>query len=563
MTAGFPSLELPLRIEENGERIAEFVAPIPAGESRVRLPVSFPAGEPGRKRFTASLPVQPGEVEDANNKMDLWIEVLSEKAKVLLLDGSPRWEWRYLREAWMRDDNIELVVGVVTPSPHHRLPEEFPRTREELYRHDVIVIGDVPPHVFSREQRENLHDFVTQRGGTLVLVAGPRYLPYAWLDTPLAEILPVAPLEPVPPAGLGASIARDGVRLALTPAGERSVITRLVPGLERNNELWELLPAHHWISPMASVTGGAEVLVTVSRDAIPRLPGADLLEASGVSGNRVREEFLRARGSVLVTHSYGAGRVLYCGIDSTWRWRYRLGDELYARYWGQVVRWAVSERLSIEDPFVRLGTNEILYPADSRITIDALIRDRDGRPFQGGAVHAVIAAPSAAPSDGPYDGPNDRPADSPELRWPLQAIPRSSGRYHAILTVDDLPDAPRTGDQAAFNEYRVHLEIPSLAGYAELPEKATAPFVVRLSPEGERRDTVCDAGLLEDISTVTGGTFLPLSRLPEVASLFQPRPREQNVVVTTAAWDFPLPIACLLMSLLLAEWILRKRKDLV
>ena len=119
------------------------------------------------------------------------------------------------------------------------------------------------------------------------------------------------------------------------------------------------------------------------------------------------------------------------------------------------------------------------------------------------------------------------------------------------------------GDQAAFKEYRVHLEIPSLAGYAELPEKATAPFVVRLSPEGERRDTVCNAGLLEDIATVTGGTFLPLSRLPEVASLFQPRPREQNVVVTTAAWDYPLPIACLLVSLLLAEWVLRKRRDLV
>ncbi len=546
-TAGFPNLELPLRIEQDGERIAEFTAQIPAGESTLRLPVAFPAGEPGRKRFTVSLPAQPDEAESANNRIDLWIEVLSEKAKVLLLDGSPRWEWRYLREAWRRDENIDLVALLVTPPPHHRLPEEFPRAREELYRHDVVVLGDVPPQVFSREQKDDLRDFVTQRGGTLVLIAGPRYLPYAWLDTPIADILPVEPLEPTPPAGLGAAIAREGVRLELTTAGERSVITRLVPGLERNGELWELLPAHLWVSPVSSVTDGAEVLVTASRDAIPRLPGADLLEESGAAASRAREEFLRDRGAVLVTHSHGAGRVLYTGIDSTWRWRYRLGDELYARYWGQVVRWAVSERLSIEDPFVRLGTNEILYPAGAPIRIDALVRDRDGRPFEGGAVHAVISTTG----------------DQPPARWPLEPIPRSNGRYRATLAAGDLPDPPRPGDAAAFKEYRVRLEVPSLAGYAELPERATAPFVVRLPPDEERRDTVCNATLLEEISTVTGGAFLPLSRLPEVASLFRERPREEEVVVTTAAWDFPLAIACVLAGLLIAEWVLRKWKDLV
>ena len=96
-----------------------------------------------------------------------------------------------------------------------------------------------------------------------------------------------------------------------------------------------------------------------------------------------------------------------------------------------------------------------------------------------------------------------------------------------------------------------------------MTDKATVPFIVLPSLDEERRDTVCNVDLLGDISALTSGTFLPLSRLPEVTQHLREKPREREVVVTTAAWDYPLPVACVLLVLLAAEWILRKRRDLV
>ena len=42
---------------------------------------------------------------------------------------------------------------------------------------------------------------------------------------------------------------------------------------------------------------------------------------------------------IFVEQNYGFGRVLFVGIDSTWRWRYRVGDTYHHRFWGQLVRW--------------------------------------------------------------------------------------------------------------------------------------------------------------------------------------------------------------------------------
>src|SRR6185369_1298157 len=50
------------------------------------------------------------------------------------------------------------------------------------------------------------------------------------------------------------------------------------------------------------------------------------------------------RGAVVVRHNYGFGRVLYVGIDSTWRWRFRTGDTYHHRFWGQAIRWAASDK---------------------------------------------------------------------------------------------------------------------------------------------------------------------------------------------------------------------------
>ena len=42
---------------------------------------------------------------------------------------------------------------------------------------------------------------------------------------------------------------------------------------------------------------------------------------------------------LLVTRTFGAGKILFMGTDGAWRWRRGVEDLYHYRFWGQVVRW--------------------------------------------------------------------------------------------------------------------------------------------------------------------------------------------------------------------------------
>jgi hypothetical protein len=548
---GLPAMDLPLTVSEGGKVVKEILLPIPPGGGVTRFPVEFPAGEPGRKKFTFSVPARDGDASEDDNFRDSWIEVLSGKARVTLLDGAPRWEERYLRSTWSRDPKVELRAFLVTPPPDRRLPSDFPRARDDLFASDVLILGDVDPALFTREEHQHLRDFVASRGGTMVLIAGERSMPYAWRDTPLAEALPVSLLEPAPPRDLGASIARDGLPLSLTPEGQASEITRLVPGRERNVELWGLLPRPAWLSPIAGLAPGAEPLVTAGAEAVSRLPGAPAppSRASGAEKDAFIARVLRERGAVLVTRSFGAGRTLYAGIDSTWRWRFHFGDEIHGRFWGQVLRWAVSSRLGASDSHARLGTDALLYRAGAPVTVEALIETAPGKPFEEEPVDAVIT----------------RSADGAEGRFRMGLLPRSGGRYRGSASLDDLgiPSLPAGAPAGQPVEYRVRLEIPGLPGYSTREDRAAASFAFEPPLDLEARDLTVNRDLLEAMAAASGGRFFPLSRLREAFSVFPDRDRTREVVTEASPWSRPGILAPILLGLLAAEWVLRKRRDLV
>ena len=541
---GEPALE----VREGDARLADARVLIPEGSGTARVQLAFPAGAPGRKRFTFVLETLAGERTAENNRKDLWIEVAGGKIRALLLDGYPRWEERYLRSGWGRDPRVDLRAFLVTSFPDRRLPDGFPRSEEALFDHDAVVLGDVDPSVFGRDEIPLLRDYVVSRGGTLIVIAGERSMPYRWRSTPLAEVLPVVLLDPPPAEGLGASMARGGLPLALTPAGEGSGIARLVPGKERSAELWGLLPRPQWLCPIAGVKPGAEVLVTAAEDAAPRLPGGALLAAPpGGGGDAARraalERFLRDRGAVIVTGPSGAGKVLWIGMDATWRWRFRMGDELHRKFWGQVLRWAASERLEAGDDRVRLGTDSVLYEAGSRVRFDALVLGPSGKPLEEGIVEAVIT----------------RPQDGAEGRVRLLPIERSGGRYRGSAILEEIGLSLPPGAPAPV-EHGVRIETPSIPGE---PSRATASFAVEPPLDREALADSVNRRLLEEYCAASGGRFFTLAERDEAALALPARDRMLERTTEVDPWDHPLILAPLLLGLLAAEWILRKRRELI
>ena len=545
-------LTLPLAVTENGRKIAEYTIEIPPGDQIRRWPISWTAGEPGRKKFTISLPGQRGEATEANNRRDAWIDVLSGEARVLYIDGGPRWEYRFLENTWSRDESIRLDAFLVTRPPDRRVPEDFPRRREQLFDYDVLVLGDVEADLFTPEEQELFVNFVEARGSTLVLISGEKAMPYSWTGSPLEDILPVELLSPVPSRDRGVQLARQNLELTLTAEGEKFPALRLVAGRQRNVELWSLLPTFNWVNPVKDVSEGSTPLAVLGPPGDRSPPGSGALPPRGREGPG---SSARAGVPVLASRPSGVGKVFYSGTDSTWRWRFRFGDLFYRRFWGQVVRWAVSERLSVSDRYVRLGTDRLIYESGEPAEIRALIERSPGEPLRDSWIDAVVRPRVAGPA-------GSTGTARPGHRVPLERIPRSGGRYRGTLTGEALRDLTRdlTGD---LPEFEVQLEIAELDDYATLEDRATATFVVRSPPRLESLDLACDRRFLEDLASLSGGAYLPLADLRKAAELLPVRPSVEEVTRVTAIIDYPLLIALVVLGLVGMEWTLRKRWGLM
>ena len=71
--------------------------------------------------------------------------------------------------------------------------DTFPLARDELFKYDVLVLGDVDPRLLPRSIWPELREFVTEKGGGVVFIAGPRFLPWDYGDLP--DVAPLLPFD--------------------------------------------------------------------------------------------------------------------------------------------------------------------------------------------------------------------------------------------------------------------------------------------------------------------------------------------------------------------------------
>src|SRR6185312_12713457 len=121
------------------------------------------------------------------------------------MEGEPRFEMKFIRRAIGDDPNLAVTILQRTAEDKYlRLDvsnaEEvvggFPKTREELFAYRAVILGSIEAAAFSPDQLRMLADFVSKRGGGLLMLGGRRsFAEGGWGGTPLAEALPVV-IEP-------------------------------------------------------------------------------------------------------------------------------------------------------------------------------------------------------------------------------------------------------------------------------------------------------------------------------------------------------------------------------
>ncbi|HLU46526.1 MAG TPA: hypothetical protein VK116_00530 [Planctomycetota bacterium] len=585
---GFPGARTRLEARSGGERLATADAALPDGGGESRISIIVEGLEPGVHAIeVAALPLE-GEHTEANNRVRVFVEVLEATARVLLLDGGPRPEWRRLRKLFTDDPTVEVTSMLVEPLPDPHLPREFPTEISALLEYDVLVVGDVSPDLFGAAGQSLLRDFVVEHGRAIVLIAGDRHLPWSWHGTPLEEILPIEIPDPLPPADLGAALARDAPRLRLTAEGATSQIARLLPGRSTNAELWSLLPGPDWVAPTTGARPGTTVLVEV--EATARGIGS-AFDGRGASG---------ARLPVFATRPAGAGNVFWAGIDSTWRWSFQVGNVLIEDFWRRVFRWCVTERLEPRGGSdLRLAADGTLHREGDDLRLRALVksdatRDDAARADEGepgseldrGAeskrsswvmaeLRAVDDKPANAFEEADASGAENNEntentvsatrAPSP-LRVRLDPIPESDGRYETIVSAREIERwlAPfaRAGVEEVECEATLHAEASARSGDEQ--ERGTiVRFTIALRPRDELLDLTRDDALLDDVARISGGGFAGIEELPRALDLLPGAPAKVEETHVRALVDSPLLIALAASALLIAEWILRKRWSLV
>lgn len=495
----------------------EGVAPSEQTEQLVRI--SFVPEAEGNADLRIHIDGLPGEQDLANNTERRLLRVEPGNIKVLYVDGYPRYEYRFLKDSLLRVRNMQVQCFLVSASSDFiqesteglerlaRIPHELDYLLENYH---VIILGDVHPQDLGPHWEtflESVKGFV-EAGGGFLMQAGTRHSPKEYLNTPIADILPVLIGEP---GSEWHNVAGEGeaFRPVLSRPRDPHEIVTLDPDLDLNRELWEgddgLAPLT-WYHPVAKARSTAEVLLTHPSNA--NAHGAHVL---------------------LATMYHPQGRTAYLGTDETWRWRFRFLETYREPFWRGLIRHLALNRLRRSDFRFDLSTDLSSYDIGERVALTARVRGNEFEPLEAESFAVQVVAPDGARSD-------------------LELAREEAGVFTGSLLASEA------------GSWRLWLEDPEEPGGEPKSERIVTVTV----PSTETDDAVLDDRLLREIAAATGGNYTPLADVDGLLSRLDDPRRERPLdePVRDELWA-GYPQLGLLVLLLGAEWFLRKKQNLV
>jgi hypothetical protein len=270
----------------------------------------------------------------------------------------------------------------------------------------------------------------------------------------------------------------------------------------------------------------------------PKSTARTLIEAVGDAAGTVNAE--DASGEVdhafLCWHRVGAGRVAYLAAPDTYRLRWRRGDRMHHRFWGQFLRWITAADAGVGSEICRLQTDRTRYDEGQPVEVTVWLKDAAGRPL---GEESISAEASTFSGD----------AMSVELTPDADVAGRYFGTFKALKA---------GAYQIGVRGEAIDKLIPAAA---EL-EKIRATVTVRGADSIEMINTQCNRALLEQVAQVTGGQVIPPTAIGEVLELVSFTPEVVERVDRTPLWNRWSSLI-IVLGCLFTEWVVRKGKGLV
>lgn len=386
------------------------------------------------------------EATAANNRRTVVVDRGQGPYRILYVTGRPNWEYKFLKRAVSEDGQVQLValIRVAKREPKYdfrgrtgeqtnplyrgfdpedqeqteqydqpvlvrlgtedaaELRDGFPKTAEELFRYQALILDDVDAEFFSQDQLDLIRRFVAERGAGFLMLGGQEsFQQGGFTRTPLASILPVYldRLPERPPGSAYLNLTREGWLLpwARLRANEQDEMQRLYA-----------MPEFQVFNRIRAVKPGARVVAQIGDDDTDPFPA-------------------------LVVQRYGQGRSAALTVGDIWRWG--LGDRDMSldrgKFWRQLLRWLVAdvpERITVET------VHQPEHAAQIR-TLRVQARQADFSPLDNVLAVIEVQAP---------DGQTVRLTTEavPDERGLFEAryMTHSSGPYRARAVVQDRDD---------------------------------------------------------------------------------------------------------------------------
>jgi uncharacterized membrane protein len=483
-----------------GERQTQF--PLTSG-NQLQLQCSAPP-DSGEYKLTLRIDPLPGEVSTANNEISTFFTVAKEGLSVLLVDKARFPEPQLLIDALRKDPRIR-VHAVWLRRDQALEPQQLDLFQFDRQHYDVIILGDVSAARLAQggpQVLEKIKELVDKRSTGLLMMGGyDSFGNSDWQQTDIAKLLPVR-LEP-------GQVERQ-LKMEPTDAGLRHYVLRLDDRPTENEARWKQLPPLDGMTRLGTPKEGAIVYAKAS------------------TGE-----------PMLVGQTYGSGRVLAFGADTTHRWT-RNPDGLYShhRFWKQLVLWLAKQEESEGSAWAKLDTRRL--PAGSQVGFTVGLRGKGGVDLPDAQFEVKVIGPDGA--EAPVPTARDK-AEERGSFWKTDA----PGEYRLVVKASgkDADGTPAAGEAAA--RFLVYEDTAELT-----IRRADHDFLKKLAAQGggqfHRPDELKE--FLQQLA------LQPLPQLKPKAALW-PEWR-QNSLSPFLAGFFLLFVAVLCL-----EWFLRRRWGMV
>jgi uncharacterized membrane protein len=513
---GSGSEPIELRLLENGRSIEvrRVTPPVPGGPVRAVFQVA--PGNGAATVYTVEIPSASGEVVPENNARSVLVQPPARQRRVLLVEGAPGYEHSFLKRALAGDRGLELdsVVrkGVneqgadtfyiqAARSRAETLTTGFPTTPRAVFAYDAIVFGNVAGTQLSATQLELARDFVSRRGGGLLVLGGQSFLQKGLVGTPIEDTLPVTLNQRTDTAVPASTASRATHRVAVTDAGLQHPIMQIAGTPDETRKQWDALP------PLAAAAGSGGVR-----------PGGTVLATTTGAGSVSR--------ALVAVQRYGEGRSMVFTGEASWRWRMMLpsNDRSYETFWRQSMRWLA---IGATDP-VTVFPPAATAPGDE-MAVRAAIRDQEFQPLRDAQVEFRVYGPDGKLQrlDGALETTDPEANDA---AFAARFRPGQAGIYKVTV------HARRGGSDAGTSSSSF------LVGGADV----------------EMTDPRLNTAVLSRVAAASGGRMLAAGQTSDLLDALRTNAPSALLAVRKDLWHNGWSLV-LIVGLLAAEWGMRRR----